>query len=307
MMAHPVTLAAASYPLTWMTTWAEVERKITQWVSDAAGQGGEILIFPEYGAMELAGLAGEDAKTDLSRATEAVAEHMPRLTALYTDLAARFDVYILGASGPVKTQAEGRDIWVNRAHMIAPNGKIHHQDKQIMTPWEVAPWGIQGHGPLTLFESRFGRVAVLICYDCEFPLLARRCLEAGADLILIPSCTETIAGYWRVRIGAMARALESQCATAMASLVGRFPVEAVEENHGAGGIFLPPDIGTPADGVLACGELDAPGWVIGRVDPAPLAHLRDHGGVRTRADWPQSVGGEVAPPNDAGVVIYDLT
>lgn len=305
-MAQTVTIAAASYPLTWMTNWAEVEGKITEWVSDAAGQGGEILIFPEYGAMELAGLAGVAAKTDLRLATEAVAENMPRLTALYADLAARFDVYILGASGPAKTQAHGGTVWVNRAHMIAPNGKIHHQDKQIMTPWEIAPWGIQGHGPLTLFDTRFGRVAVLICYDCEFPLLARRCIEAGADLILIPSCTETIAGYWRVRIGAMARALESQCATAMASLVGPFPVEAVEENHGAGGIFLPPDFGTPPDGVLACGELDAPGWVIGRVDPAPLAHLRDHGGVRTRADWPQSLPKAEAVPEQT-VVVRDLT
>ena len=47
-------IATASYPLDVFQTWADYEAKLTKWVSEAAGQGADLLVFPEYGAMELA-------------------------------------------------------------------------------------------------------------------------------------------------------------------------------------------------------------------------------------------------------------
>jgi len=44
--------------------------------------------------------------------------------------------------------------------------------------------------------------------------------EAGAEIVLIPSCTERISGYHRVRTGAKARALENQIATVVSPTVG---------------------------------------------------------------------------------------
>ena len=57
-----------------------------------------------------------------------------------------------------------------------------------------------------LFETALGKLAVLICYDSEFPLLARAAVDAGAEVLLVPSCTDSLHGYWRVRLGAQARA-----------------------------------------------------------------------------------------------------
>ena len=51
-------IASAAYPLSWFDDFAAYEAKLTAWVAEAAGQGAELLVFPEYGAMELASLGG---------------------------------------------------------------------------------------------------------------------------------------------------------------------------------------------------------------------------------------------------------
>ncbi|WP_420821274.1 carbon-nitrogen hydrolase family protein [Pseudooceanicola onchidii] len=274
-------VAAAAYPLDWFDDWDGYEVKMTEWVGKAADQGAQILVFPEYGAMELASVAGV-AADDLDAATRAVSDLLPRAADFLSGLAQAHGVHIVAPSGPLMTDAG----LVNRAMFLAPSGAQGHQDKQIMTPWEVDPWQVTGNGPLQIFDTTLGRIGILICYDCEFPMLARRLVEEQVDIILIPSATETVAGYSRVRIGAMARALEGQCFTVMSSIVGDYPIEAVNISHGAGGVFCPPDKGLPQTGVIASGDLDVPGWTFGDLDLEKLATVRAGGGVRTRADWP---------------------
>ena len=274
-------IATAAYSLDWLDSWAQYEDKLARWVSEATGQGADLLVFPEYGAMELSTLGGSEVAGDLERSIHAVSERMADVQALHQRLAQEYKVYILGASAPVAT-GSGRP--VNRADLYAPGGRLDHQDKQIMTRFEREEWDIAPGGPLKLFDTGLGKIGVLICYDSEFPLLGRALQEA--DLILVPSCTEALSGYWRVRIGAMARALENQCVTVMASLVGDNDwSEAVDRNTGTGGIFGPPDIGFPATGVLAEGTLNQPGWTYAEVDPAAIAHVRADGRVLNRAHW----------------------
>ena len=102
----------------------------------------------------------------------------------------------------------------------------------------------------------------------------------------MPSCTEALSGYWRVRIGAMSRALENQCVTVMSSLVGNNDwSEAVDMNTGMGGVFGPPDVGFPDTGVLAEGTLNQPGWTYAEVDLDAIAHVRADGRVLNRTHW----------------------
>ncbi|MBR9844385.1 MAG: carbon-nitrogen hydrolase family protein [Rhodobacteraceae bacterium] len=274
-------IATAAYPLDFFESWAEYEDKQVAWVAEAAKEGAELLVFPEYGAMELATLAGAEVAGDLEAASHAISERMGAATALHQRLAAEHGVYILGGSGPV---FDGDARPVNRAYFISPNGAVGHQDKQIMTLYERDPWDVVGGGPLTIFETAFGKVGVLICYDSEFPLLGRAL--ASCDMILVPSCTEALAGYWRVRVGAMARALEQQCVTVMASVVGEAGwSDAVEMNTGAGGVFCPMDTGFPSTGVIAEGVLDRAGWTYAEVDLGTVAEVRRAGGVRNRTHW----------------------
>ena len=276
-------IATAAYPLDPLTSWADYAVKITAWVADAAAQGADLAVFPEYGAMELAMLAGPEVAGDLERSLHAVSELIGDADDLHADLATRYGLHILAASAPV-FDAEIGARPVNRARLFSPTGGRGAQDKQIMTRFEREIWGVVAGGPLQIFESSLGKIGILICYDVEFPLLARALSEA--DLILVPSCTEALAGYWRVRIGAMARALETQCVTVMASTVGLAGWSpAVDENTGMGGIFGPPDTGFPPTGVIGEGTLNVPGWTLAEVDLGRIAHVRADGVVLNRKHW----------------------
>ena len=202
------TVAAAQYPIEQLADWDAYKAKLTRWVGEAAAGGAALAVFPEYGAMELASL--EPATMgDLAGSLASVAALMPQVDALHADLAGRFGLHILAASLP-RLDADGR--YRNAARLFAPNGKWAAQDKLVMTRFEREQWFVSaGAEGLSLFETALGKIAVLICYDSEFPLLARAAVEAGAEVLLVPSCTDSLHGYWRVRLGAQARALESQC------------------------------------------------------------------------------------------------
>jgi predicted amidohydrolase len=283
-----VKIASAAYPLDPVTSWPAYAEKVTAWVADAAGQGADLLVFPEYGAMELATLAGAETAADPEACQRAVSEMVAEADALHAGLARRHGVHVCAASAPVFDPAHG-DRPVNRARLFAPSGAMGAQDKQIMTRYEREVQHVAPGGPLRLFDTALGRIGILICYDAEFPLLARALRDA--DIILAPSCTEALAGYSRVRIGAMARALETQCVTVMASLVGPFAAcPHVDENTGTGGVFGPPDTGFPDTGVIAEGNLNVPGWTYAEIDTAAVARVRADGRVLGRAHWSEQDG-----------------
>ena len=282
-------IAAAAYPLDWFDGWAGYEAKLADWVARAVGQGAELLVFPEYGAMELASLGGPDVAGDLEASLHEVARHRPEMDALHARLAAFHGVYILGASGPVFDPALGVRP-VNRATLFGPDGVIGHQDKRMMTRFEAEEWEVIPGGPLRVFDTALGRLGVVICYDAEFPLLARALVEAGADVLLAPSCTETHAGFTRVRVGCMARALENQCVVVHAPTVGAAPwCPAVDVNRGRAAIYGPPDRGWPETGILAETTMDAPGWAVAGVAREAIAQVRSDGGVLNHRDWPEHV------------------
>ena len=69
-------IATAAYPLDVLTSWAQYEDKLAGWVATAAASGAELLVFPEYGAMELATLAGLDVAGNLEASLFAVSDRL---------------------------------------------------------------------------------------------------------------------------------------------------------------------------------------------------------------------------------------
>ncbi|MFG6626611.1 carbon-nitrogen hydrolase family protein [Sulfitobacter sp. 1A12056] len=278
-------IATAAYPLDVLTSWAQYEDKLAHWVAEAAVQGAELMVFPEYAAMELATLDGAEVAGDLERSLFSVSDKLEEEDRLHVKLAAEHNVHIVAGSGPAATESRP----VNRARLITPTGQIGVQDKQIMTRFEREEWGVIGGNALQVFDTAIGKIGILICYDSEFPLLGRALAEC--DVICVPSVTETLAGYWRVRIGSMARALENQCITAMSSVVGKADwSEALGQSYGAGGIFCPPDRGFPPTGILGVREVNAPGWTVADADLAQVAEVRADGIVLNRRDWQDQIG-----------------
>ncbi len=282
-MSRIVKIAAAAYPFDWLADLDAYRAKISAWVEQAADC--DLLVFPEYGAMELASLGGPLVAGDLEASLHEVARHEAARDALHVELAARHGVHILAASGPCFDGPRP----INRAVLFGPRGRIGHQDKQVMTRFEREDWDVVGAPGLRVFDTEVGRLGVLICYDSEFPLLGRVLAEAGVEVVLVPSCTDTVAGFNRVRIGAMARALESQCVVVQAPTVGDVDWNpAIDENRGAAAIYAPPDGLWPESGVLAEGLMDVPGWVKAEVDLDLVAESRRNGRVLPFAHWGES-------------------
>jgi predicted amidohydrolase len=264
-------------------------------VAEAAAAGAELLVMPEYGCVELAGCAApaaaQDPAPDVARELDVVCAATERLLDAMRATARRHGVWLLPGTLPVRDAApDGRPRTRNRAPLIAPSGRCAFQDKSVMTRFESEVWDIAPGEPPAVFDTPWGRIGICICYDIEFPPLARAQVEAGAFLILAPSCTDTIAGFNRVRLSARARALENQCYVAIAPPVGAAPwLGTLDANRGYAAVFGPVDRGFPEDGVLARGALDAPGWVYATLDPARLDAVRADGGVRNHRDWPGAV------------------
>lgn len=279
-----VKIASAQYDISFFTDWLEYRNKAERWVETAAEQDAKVLLFPEYAAMELASLFGKDVYSSLSKQLAAMQSRLDDYIALFQGLAQEYRCIIQAGTFPVKT-ASGA--YHNRAYLFMPDGGIDYQDKLMMTRFENEQWLIQRGDELKIFDTIYGKIAINICYDSEFPLLARQQVEAGANLILVPSCTDTLAGYHRVKIGCQARALENQCYVVQSCLVGNAPwSEAVDVNIGAAAVYTPVDRGFPDNGILAVGELNAVQWVFAEISLDNCETVRAQGQVFNYRDWP---------------------
>lgn len=283
-------IAISAYRPRWHATWADLEAHLTAFVAEAAGQGADLLVFPEYGGFE-AGLIGapESAQGALwwrDMITGRAADWL----GLHQRLAATFGVHILAGSICATTP---RGV-VNRAYLCAPDGTADFQDKLILTPYERTQMDLVAGDGIKVFDTMLGRIGVLICYDSEFPLLARAMVAAGVDMILVPSATDLQGGYTRVSQSCRARAIEGQCLIVQSPILG--PVdgcEVIDTGTGAAGAFCPPDYGLPQDGIFALGKLDQHGWIVVDADPSAIAAPRQGGQVGNYAHWVEQEDGRI--------------
>lgn len=287
-----VKVAAAQYDIGFFSDWSQFADKLTQWVTEAVAEDAKLLVFPEYGSMELASLFGEAVYKDLTKQLHAMQQVYADWQDLHQQLSKQHDVMILASTFPV---LQSDDTFRNRANLYGPDGLIDFQDKLIMTRFENEQWLIHAGQQIKVIDTDIGRIGINICYDSEFPLIANQQVKAGADLILVPSCTDTQAGFHRVRIGCQARALENQCYVVQSPTFGEAGwSEAVDVNTGRASIYTPVDYGFPDNGILIEGAADKPGWVCADLDLAEIARVRQEGQVFNYRDW--SLQHTLTPP-----------
>lgn len=76
----------------------------------------------------------------------------------------------------------------NRAHLLGRDGRlIGHFDKVHVTEVERTELGIKAGSGWPVFDTDFGRVGIMICYDGCFPESSRILALAGAKVIFWPS------------------------------------------------------------------------------------------------------------------------
>src|SRR5690606_1752748 len=182
-------------------------------------------------------------------AIEALSRFTPRIRAALSEMALKFNINIIGGSHP--TRMDDGDIH-NVAYVCLRDGSIHEQEKIHPTPNEAYWWNIKGGDSLDVIQTDCGPIGVLICYDSEFPELARRLVDEGARIIFVPFCTGSRQGYMRVRYCCAARAIENQCFVVMSRNVCNLPHVANRDvQYARGGIQRLDDFPFARDGIAA--------------------------------------------------------
>lgn len=295
---HPgqtLKVAAAYYPTQRVNSWDAGRAKREEWISAAAIKGAKVLVFPEYCGMEFVGIADRrtlatrrspsrhtlgplpittpDRRRDASLQWEidCLQPLIEDYVDLHASLARKHRIYVLAGTMPVR-QPDGS--LRNTAYLCAPDGSVGTQDKIVPTRWEHEVWGVVGADTVNVFQTEFGRVGIAICYDVEFPVICRRQAEARARIVLTPCCTDSLRGFYRVQIGARARALENQLYVVHSTA-----------GTGFGAIYAPPDLGPCETGVVAQGELNDARLIFAELDLAAIERIRGTEPVGNSEDW----------------------
>jgi len=275
-------VAVAKYPIQAPADFAAFAERQAAVLGAAAAQGARVAVLPEYLSLELAATFDAGTRADLHASLAAIQRYREDWLALYARLAASLDMYIVAGTFLL---AQGNGRYRNRCDVFTPQGAHLWQDKLQLTGFEKGLGVIEGGDALKVFDLDGVRTGVAVCYDSEFPLPVRAQAEAGARLLLVPSCTDTDAGATRVRVGCLARALENRLFVAQSVTAGDAPWSpALDINTGEAAVFAPMDRGFPADGVVAQ-TADDQVWAIAELDLDALDRSRADAQVANDRDW----------------------
>lgn len=268
-------VASLQYYIRPVDSFAQFEDQVRSLVATAADYKSKLVVFPEYFTCQLLTLG--DLEQPITEQVRRLADQVPRYEELFSEVATKHRVHVVAGSIPVRGDG---DVVYNVSHVFAPNGKVGRQAKLHMTRWEAEEWDVSPGERLRIFETEWGKMAVAICYDVEFPELARVAARKGAEILVVPSCTDDRQGFLRVRYCAQARTIENQLYVICSGTVGSLPmVPAVSLNYGQASILTPSDFAFSRDGILAEGVANQESMVIGDLDLELIRHSRERGTV----------------------------
>ena len=194
-------------------TWPAYIKKIESMMVSAKQQNVDLILLPEYAGIEI----GDPTVYADKELFASLQSSLDKYILFFQKMAKQYQLYILAGTTIVSANQEK---YLNRAYFFEPSGKYHHQDKLQLTQYEKNSGLILQGEKQQVFDTKWGKIGIAICYDSEFPEIVRNLVKAGAWLILVPSYTISLAGYYRVCLSARARAIENQCFVAAVNRVG---------------------------------------------------------------------------------------
>lgn len=270
--------AAVQYHLHTISSFDEFAAQAEHYVKTAQEFDTEFLLFPEFFTTQLLSIPDEQGK---ARNIESLPDYTQSYLDLFRRLSASANMHIIAGTHVVRRE----DKLYNTAHMFYPDGRVVTQEKIHITPTEVHEWNMaQGEG-LSVFETDKGTVALLTCYDIEFPEIVRMARAKGADVIFCPSCTDDRHGFHRVRYCCHARTIENQIYIVTTGTVGSLPtVDFMRGNFGQAAVISPNDVPFPPRGIVAEGEINDDMIIVADLDLGLLDQVREKGSVTTWRD-----------------------
>lgn len=274
-----IRVCAAQYQMRRITSWEEFEQQVDFFVSTAEEYSCHFLLFPELFTVQLFNTMSTGLKSTEAIAT--LAGMTDRYRKMFTDMATRSGLFIIGGTHPVQTAAGIRNV----AHLFTPTGGVYTQDKLHVTPNERLEYGVQPGEGLRIFDTGYARIAIVVCYDIEFPELARLLTLSGAEVLFVPFSTDERKAYLRVRYTSQARAVENVIYTVLAGNVGNLPqVENFLINYGQAVVCTPSDFPFPTNAIAGIADSNSETVVICDLDLSSLEQAREMGSVRQLRD-----------------------
>lgn len=272
-------VSVAQFQMKPIKIWDDLLNHVETFVESASKNQSHILLLPETFTAQLFstmpyGWSDKEMIRALSDMTDAYLED-------FTALSKQSNLIIIAGSHPVR-RSDG--FIYNVAHIFSPAGNVYTQDKIHITPKEARLWDLKPGNKICLFDTKFGRIGIQICYDIEFPEVTRLMALSGVEVIFTPFSTEDFRGYQRVRYCAQARAIENYIYTAISGNCGSIPVESYENNYAQSAIFSPSDQNFPNESLIVESPPEMDNDIQAELDLFHLAKRRKTASVRPLID-----------------------
>jgi predicted amidohydrolase len=271
-------VSAVQYHLHTIRSFEDFAIQSEHYIKTAEEFGAEFVLFPEFFTTQLMSIGDKQGK---ALSINDLPDYTEQYRNLFSSFAKQTNMHIIGGTHVIRKG----DRLYNVAHLFYPDGRIAEQPKLHITPTEVKEWKMTSGESLQVFETVKGTIAILTCYDIEFPEIVRMAKAKGADVIFCPSCTDDRHGFHRVRYTCHARAVENQVYVVTTGTVGSLPtVDFMRANFGQAAVITPNDIPFPPRGILAEGEINDDMVVTADLDLELLYKVRESGSVTTWRD-----------------------
>ncbi len=97
------------------------------------------------------------------------------------DIARKHHLYIV--AGILEKKG---DIVYNTAVLIDRNGNLAGKYRKVSLPQEEIDGGVTPGNSFPVFDTDFGRIGLMVCWDVTFPESARALAQKGAEIIFLP-------------------------------------------------------------------------------------------------------------------------
>jgi predicted amidohydrolase len=146
-------------------------RQFESFIADAAQQRSDLVVLPETLTCSGNGLSYLDA-----------AEPIPGpSTDYFGALARKHGLHLVAGL----VERDGHLIY-NVAVLIGPDGGLIGKYRKVALPRAEIEAGVTPGDDYPVFDTRFGKVGLMVCYDGFFPEVARQLSRRGAEVIAFP-------------------------------------------------------------------------------------------------------------------------
>lgn len=273
-----VRICVVQYEMRRVGSFEDFARQCEFFVDVASDHRSDFVVFPELFVLQLLSTL-EPMRPGLG--ARKLAEMAPQVIELFTRLALRYNINIIG--GSIFTFGADGELH-NTACLYRRDGTRAQQHKLNITPIERKWWGVSPGNRVDAFDTDRGQIAIFIRNDIEYPELQRIAAAKGAHMFFVPFSADERRGYLRVRLCAQARCIENQVFVAISGCVGNLPnVENADVHYAESAVFTPSDFAFSRDAVAAAAAPNAETIIIQDVDLDVLRRYRREASAQARA------------------------